>query len=225
MGFRFFKRIRLAKGITMNLSKSGASVSLGPRGAKFTLGRRGARSTIGLPGTGMYYTTTSSWAHKGKTASPARPAPPAAFRSHPGPTVPASADSRESETSDSQTPSQRRGAALLWVLGIIVVILVWLGLVGQHNRDASMVRYLDAPYIGKDKESLKAMISARYVNDNAAENKLLAENRIFTVAADTKVRIIEIQNDKYVHLRIVSGPHAGEDGWASRSWVKYEPAM
>jgi hypothetical protein len=111
----------------------------------------------------------------------------------------------------------------LWVLGIIALILVWLGLVGQYNRDASMVRFLDAPYVGRDEESLKAMISARYVNDNAAENKLIAENRIFTVAADTKVRIIEIQNDKYVHLRIVSGPHAGEDGWVSRRWMKYEP--
>jgi uncharacterized protein DUF4236 len=222
VGFRFFKRIRLARGVTMNLSKSGASVSLGPRGAKFTLGRRGARDTIGLPGTGMYYTTTSSWAHKPKKASSPGSAPPA-FGSHPGPTVPVSADARASEASDSTTRSQRSGATLLWVLGIIVVILVWLGLVGQHNRDASMVRFLDAPYVGKDKESLKGMISARYVKDNAAENKLIAANRIFTVAADTKVRVIEIQNDKYVHLRIVSGPHAGEDGWVSRSWVKYEP--
>ena len=223
MGFRFFKRIRLAPGITMNLSKSGASVSLGPRGAKFTLGRRGARGTIGLPGTGMYYTTTSSWAHKGKKASsPHAPTPPA-FGSHPGPTVPVSADARASETSDSKTHSQRSGATLLWVLGIIVVILVWHGLAGRHNQDTSMVRFLDAPYVGKDKESLQAMISARYVKDNAAENQLIAENRIFTVAADTKVRIIEIQNDKYVHLRIASGPHTGEDGWVSRSWVRYGP--
>ena len=173
----------------------------------------------------MYYTTTSSWAHKAKKASSPRLAPPPPFGSHPGPTVPDSADAREPETSDSKTRSQRSGATLLWVLGIIVVILVWLGLVGQHNRDASRVRFLDAPYVGKDKESLKAMISARYVKDSAAENKLIAENRIFTVAADTKVRIIEIQSDKYVHLRILSGPHTGEDGWVSRSWVKYEPTM
>jgi hypothetical protein len=86
-----------------------------------------------------------------------------------------------------------------------------------------MVRFLDAPYVGKDKESLKAMISARYVKDNAAENKLIAENRIFTVAAGTKVRIISIQDDKYVHLRILSGPRTGEEGWVSRSWVKYGP--
>ena len=200
-------------------------MSLGPRGAKFTLGRRGARSTIGLPGTGMYYTTTSSWAHKGKKANSPRLAPPPALGSRPGPTVPVAADARASETSDSKTQSQHRGATLLWVLGIIAVIFVWHGLAGRHNQDTSMVRFLDAPYVGKDKESLKAMISARYVNDNAAENKLLAENRIFAVAADTKIRIIEIQDGKYVHFRIVSGPHAGEDGWASRSWVKYEPAM
>ena len=61
MGFRFFKRIQLAPGISINLSRSGVSASLGPRGAKVTLGPRGIRKTVGLPGTGIYYTTHSSW--------------------------------------------------------------------------------------------------------------------------------------------------------------------
>ena len=51
MGFRFFKRIQLAPGISINLSRSGVSASLGPRGAKVTLGPRGIRKTVGLPGT------------------------------------------------------------------------------------------------------------------------------------------------------------------------------
>lgn len=57
MAFRFFRRIKIAPGITLNLSKSGPSVSLGPRGAKLTFGRRGTRTTLGLPGTGAYYTS------------------------------------------------------------------------------------------------------------------------------------------------------------------------
>ena len=61
MGFRFFRRIRIAPGITFNLSKRGASVSTGPRGAKLTVGQRGTRRTVGLPGTGFYYTEQSSW--------------------------------------------------------------------------------------------------------------------------------------------------------------------
>jgi tetratricopeptide (TPR) repeat protein len=57
MGFRFWKRIQVAPGVTLNLTKSGPSLSVGPRGAKVTVGGRGVRASVGLPGTGMYYTT------------------------------------------------------------------------------------------------------------------------------------------------------------------------
>lgn len=59
MPLRLFRRVRIAPGVSINLSKSGASVSVGPRGAKLTVGPRGVRKTVGLPGTGVYYTTTS----------------------------------------------------------------------------------------------------------------------------------------------------------------------
>ena len=61
MAFRFFRRIKLAPGLTLNLSKSGVSASLGPRGAKLTMGSSGVRKTVGLPGTGLYYTEHDSW--------------------------------------------------------------------------------------------------------------------------------------------------------------------
>jgi len=64
MGFRFFRRIRIAPGVTLNLSKSGVSTSFGPRGAKFTVGPRGTRQTVGIPGTGLFYTTTQSYKSK-----------------------------------------------------------------------------------------------------------------------------------------------------------------
>ncbi len=60
MGFRFWRRIRIAPGVTLNLSKSGGSLSFGPRGAKFTVGPKGKRVTVGLPGTGLFYTTKLS---------------------------------------------------------------------------------------------------------------------------------------------------------------------
>lgn len=56
MGFRFFRRIRVAPGLTLNLSKGGVSASAGPRGAKFTVGTSGARATAGIPGSGLFYT-------------------------------------------------------------------------------------------------------------------------------------------------------------------------
>lgn len=58
MGFRFWRRIKIAPGLTLNLSKSGGSLSFGPRGAKFTVGSRGKRATMGIPGTGLFYTST-----------------------------------------------------------------------------------------------------------------------------------------------------------------------
>jgi Protein of unknown function (DUF4236) len=58
--FRFRRRIRIARGVTINLGKRGASVSAGPRGLKTTVGPRGRRFTVGLPGTGLSYTQFSS---------------------------------------------------------------------------------------------------------------------------------------------------------------------
>lgn len=56
MGFRFFSRIKILPGITLNLSKSGASVSAGVRGAHVTVGKNGVRKTVGLPCSGIFYT-------------------------------------------------------------------------------------------------------------------------------------------------------------------------
>ncbi|MEA3364700.1 MAG: DUF4236 domain-containing protein, partial [Candidatus Hydrogenedentes bacterium] len=58
MSFRFWRRVRIAPGVTLNLSKMGGSLSFGPRGAKVTVGSRGKRATVGIPGTGLFYTTT-----------------------------------------------------------------------------------------------------------------------------------------------------------------------
>jgi len=59
MPWRLWRRVKIAPGVTMNISKSGLSTSFGPRGAKVTLGHGRIRKTVGLPGTGLFYTTTS----------------------------------------------------------------------------------------------------------------------------------------------------------------------
>ena len=56
---RFFRRVKLLPGLTMDLSKSGPSFSVGVRGAHVTMGRRGVRKTVGIPGTGIFYTSRS----------------------------------------------------------------------------------------------------------------------------------------------------------------------
>ena len=58
---RFWRRAKIAPGVTLNLSKSGPSVSVGPRGTKVTVGRRGVRQSIGIPGTGLFATNQRSW--------------------------------------------------------------------------------------------------------------------------------------------------------------------
>jgi hypothetical protein len=57
--FRFYRRIKVLPGVSLNLSKSGPSLSFGVRGAHVTVGRNGIRRTVGIPGTGIYYTSVS----------------------------------------------------------------------------------------------------------------------------------------------------------------------
>jgi len=65
MPLRFWRRIGIIPGLTLNLSKSGASLSLGPPGAKLTISQRSTRLTLGIPGTGLFYTTTFPGAGRG----------------------------------------------------------------------------------------------------------------------------------------------------------------
>ena len=55
MGFRFQKRIRIFKGLTLNLSKSGTSWTVGGPGASVNLKDDKATGTVGIPGTGLSY--------------------------------------------------------------------------------------------------------------------------------------------------------------------------
>jgi hypothetical protein len=55
MGFRFQKRIRIFKGLTLNLSKSGTSWTLGGPGASVNFKDDKATGNVGIPGTGLSY--------------------------------------------------------------------------------------------------------------------------------------------------------------------------
>jgi hypothetical protein len=57
MGFRFRKRIRLGKGVYLNLGKRGSSLSIGRRGATMNVSKKGVRDTFSVPGTGISYQT------------------------------------------------------------------------------------------------------------------------------------------------------------------------
>jgi hypothetical protein len=85
VGFRFYRRIHLCPGLSVNLSRSGPSLSLGVRGAHVTVGRRGVTRTIGLPGTGIYYTSRAglhSGFHSAVADAPRTPEQQAAADRH-----------------------------------------------------------------------------------------------------------------------------------------------
>lgn len=54
MAWSFRRRIKIAPGVHINLSKSGVSTSIGPKGAKVTVGPKGTYLHTGVPGTGIY---------------------------------------------------------------------------------------------------------------------------------------------------------------------------
>jgi hypothetical protein len=55
MGFRFQKRIRIFKGLTLNLSKSGSSWTVGGKGASINVRGDKVTGNAGIPGTGISY--------------------------------------------------------------------------------------------------------------------------------------------------------------------------
>ncbi len=76
MGLRIQKRIRIFKGLTLNLSQSGASWTVGGKGLSLNLRKGRVTSTVGVPGTGISYRQTLDTATKPVTRrSPAAIAP------------------------------------------------------------------------------------------------------------------------------------------------------
>ena len=53
MGLRYRRRLRIMRGLYLNLSKSGVSTSIGRPGATLNISKQGTRTTLGLPGSGL----------------------------------------------------------------------------------------------------------------------------------------------------------------------------
>ena len=67
MGLNFRKSIKICKGVSLNLSKSGVGLSVGTKGARASINTSGRSSVrVGIPGTGLSYTASSGG--KKKTA-------------------------------------------------------------------------------------------------------------------------------------------------------------
>jgi len=111
MAWRYRRRLRLARGLYLNVGKTGAtSLSLGVRGARLTLGRRGKRATIGLPGSGLSYTAYEPY--HGKSAAP-------------------DATGRQGSGQMENPPPSTPRANTIKVLGLVAAIVLGLVLVRQ----------------------------------------------------------------------------------------------
>src|ERR1700689_4996833 len=100
--FRFYRRVSIFPGLSINVSKSGPSLTLGMRGAPVTVGSKGIRRTVGIPGTGIYYTSHSGY-HSG------------AHSAH-----------VEQPISDSQQTAAHGIAQAFMLLCIIGGVLIWI---------------------------------------------------------------------------------------------------
>lgn len=54
MAWSYRKRIKIAPGVRLNISKKGVSTSFGIRGASITTGKNGTYLNTGIPGIGIY---------------------------------------------------------------------------------------------------------------------------------------------------------------------------
>src|SRR5690349_19236589 len=103
MGFRFYRRVHLFPGVSMNVSRSGPSLTVGRRGVHLTVGPRGVTRTVGLPGTGLYYTSRAGY-HTGYHSAKSDMAP----------------------TPDEQVAADHRVGRTILVVAVIVVLSVLL---------------------------------------------------------------------------------------------------
>ncbi|MBE6043553.1 MAG: DUF4236 domain-containing protein [Clostridium thermopalmarium] len=61
MGINFRKRIKICKGVYLNLSKKGIGISAGVKGFNVSVNSKGIRRTASIPGTGIYSVKQTSW--------------------------------------------------------------------------------------------------------------------------------------------------------------------
>lgn len=84
MGFRARKSISIAKGVRLNISKTGVGISVGTKGLRHSVHSSGRRTrSVGIPGTGIGWVSSSSGSKRTgratQTPIPAKPVKPGLF--------------------------------------------------------------------------------------------------------------------------------------------------
>jgi hypothetical protein len=63
MVFRFQKRIKIAPGFSINVSKRGVSASIGGGGATLNLSSKGLKTNFSIPGSGLSWSAKTGWSN------------------------------------------------------------------------------------------------------------------------------------------------------------------
>ena len=227
MGFRLWRRVHIAPGITLNLSKSGMSTSFGRRGYHVTLRHGHIRNTVGIPGTGMYWTSVSGAGRRQTrqvSRRPVRRAPPPAYRV-------------------AATPEQNRRSAItcLVLVGIAVAVVltimtsgialipIGLGVVlfvvlmrRHRNRQPAYLaqQLINKAIASSDPAAAVALLHEALDTDPAGKATLLAcgnwfyDRQCWSDAADSYAGYLHLESTPYYEIRhaqsLVSGGHLDE---------------
>lgn len=122
MSWSFRKRIKVAPGVHINVSKSGVSTSVGPRGAKITTGPKGTYLHTSIPGTGIY---------NRQKIGPGLDSPK--FNSSNSPM----SDSLSTPSPSSGSKNKSLPGCFWWVFGLILVVSVFHLWVSLTNLDVT----------------------------------------------------------------------------------------
>ncbi|MEE9270536.1 MAG: DUF4236 domain-containing protein [Candidatus Krumholzibacteria bacterium] len=179
MAFRFWRRIKLAPGVTLNLSKTGGSLSFGPRGGKFTVGPRGRRASFGIPGTGLFYMQPLGGGKTRRARDGARRRRSAA-----------SGATEDTRAGDAPTRYQKERASRRLTLGFFKRLIT-------PDDEETLVAGLREHVLGNEDAALELFEKSAHLADSAflagflslKRNRLAAAARHFETAAENHRRL------------------------------------
>lgn len=118
MAWSFRKRIKVAPGVHVNLSKKGVSTSLGTKGASITTGPRGTYLNTSIPGTGLYNRQRIDGGRNGDALSTNTTSKLHSLNNN---TIP--------PMNDNSNADKKKGLKiLLWIVLIICVLMFFTGI-------------------------------------------------------------------------------------------------
>lgn len=124
MAWSFRRRIKIAPGVHINLSKSGVSTSIGPKGAKVTVSPKGTYLHTGIPGTGIYNRQKIGPGVGGETPNPT---PNSLYTPNSNPV--------DSMTHQGKGPSEKKGCLniFMWILCIGSALMFFGGILALSD--------------------------------------------------------------------------------------------